>query len=256
MRLGGGAPPADRDDLPDDVAHLMGQKTRRPQAERQPVQGGVEGGFLQGAHCAGAISAPGEGGEIVLALQAREGSLHGLEVQRTAKDPGAPLPERLALGSEAQAVVVGAVLGVASGVKTRRDLACGLNGHVRREEVVEAPDPAGEGDGGGGGEGGDLAKGVDAGVGAAGKVTAGAGAGQGGDGIFQRGLYRGGVRLALGTGESGAMILEQEGDAPGRAGHGGLRLVGGGVVGGGGVRCGLEIGHIAGCGRNARGGIR
>ena len=109
----------------------------------------------------------GEGGEVVGAEDVGGGLLEGFEVEVVAGGPDERGQEwRAEDAAREDAVLVGFAEGTAAGVEGFGDFFDGEDADAGREGVVEGPVEIGRGDRGFEGEAGDLAEGVDSGVGA------------------------------------------------------------------------------------------
>ena len=170
----------------------------------------------------------GEGGEVVGAKDVTGGVVEGVEIEGpgTGPDVGGesgrtdvffPYPKIEIWGTRIggcfqgkDAVLVGFADSGVAGVERGWDDFGGEDADAGREAAVKGPMQAGRGDGGGESEAGDLGKGVDSGIGAAGALGKDALADGALDGVAEQTLDGGQVGLDLPSAEGSSIVGEGE----------------------------------------------
>ena len=141
------------------------------------------------------------------------GLLEGVEVEIEAAGPDeggehGRADDAAGFAAGEDAVLVGLAAGAVAGVEFGRDGFDGEDADAGGEGAVEGAMEVGGGDGDGEGEGGDLAEGVDAGVGAAGALGEDGFAGDVVDGAGEGALDGGQAGLDLPAVEGGSVVRE------------------------------------------------
>jgi hypothetical protein len=189
--------------------------------EVPPLQNGAFFSILRGlCFCAGGEVGVygGEGGEVVGAADVVGGVLEDGEVEREGAVPDVGSEGRRADAFDGEggwvgdagedAVLVGLAEGVVAGVEGFGCVLDGEDADAGGKGVVEGAMEVGGGDGDGEREGGDLGKGVDAGVGAAGALREDGLSGDALDGFGEGSLHGGEIGLDLPAVVGGSVVGE------------------------------------------------
>lgn len=215
---------ADEEEGADKVADHVMKETVAANGVNQVVVGWVAGpvrgknstdvggwagglGIFRGRHALEALGIDGgEGCEVVFADDEGGGGGEGGLVERIGVMPAVTGEEGRTNIAAEDAIGIGFGAGGFAGVKFRGDGTGFKDADGGREEVVEGARPVFTGDGGGGREAGDLGKGMDAGVGAAGALGEYVFAGQASNGRSECALDGGAAGLDLPPGEVRAVV--------------------------------------------------